>query len=82
MVPPYFENLGKRLIKSPRIYVADPGRACHVLGVDSEAELEKSPFLGALFEGLIAAEIVKAQLNSGRRRELYTCGDHQEFEVD
>ncbi len=82
VVPPYFENLGKRLIKSPRIYVADSGLACHLLGIDTEAELEKSPFLGALFEGFIAAEIVKAQLNSGRRRELYTFRDQQGLEVD
>ena len=82
VVPPYFENLGKRLIKSPQIYIADSGLACHLLGIDSEAELEKSPFLGALFEGFIAAEIVKAQLNSGRRRELYTFRDQQGLEVD
>ena len=82
LVPPYFENLGKRLIKSPKIYVADSGLACHLLGIDTEAELEKSPFLGALFEGFIAAEIVKAQLNSGRRRELYTFRDQQGLEVD
>lgn len=69
VVPPYFDNLGKRLIKSPRICVADSGLACHLLGIDTDAELEKSPFLGALFEDFIAAEIVKAQLNSGRRRE-------------
>ena len=82
VAPPYFENLGKRLIKSPKIYVADSGLACHLLGIDSEAEMEKSPFLGALFEGFIAAEIVKAQANSGRRRELYYFRDQQGLEVD
>lgn len=82
VVPPYFENLGKRLIKSPKIYVADAGLACHLLGVDSEAGLERSPFLGALFEGFIAAEIAKAQAGSGRRRELYYFRDQQGLEVD
>ena len=82
VVPPYFENFGKRLIKSPKIYVADSGLACYLLGIDTEAELEKSPFLGALFEGFIAAEIVKAQANSGRRRELYYFRDQQGLEVD
>ena len=82
VVPPYYENLGKRLIKSPKVYVADSGLACHLLGTDSEAELEKSPFLGALFEGLVAAEIVKAQINAGRRRELYYFRDQQGLEVD
>ena len=60
IIPPYFENLGKRLIKSPKIYIADSGLACHLLGIETESELKKSPFYGALFEGLIASEIVKA----------------------
>ena len=82
VVPPFFESLGKRIIRSPRIYIADPGMACHLLGIDSEAELEKSPFLGAIFEGFVAAEIVKAQVNAGLRRELYYFRDQQGLEVD
>jgi predicted AAA+ superfamily ATPase len=82
VIPPFFENLGKRIIRSPRIYIADPGMACHLLGIDSEVELEKSPFLGAIFEGFIAAEIIKTQVNSGMRRELYYFRDQQGLEVD
>lgn len=82
VVPPFYENFGKRLIKSPRIYVADSGLACHLLGIDTAAELAKSPFLGALFEGFIAAEIVKAQVNAGRRPEIYHFRDEQGLEVD
>ena len=77
MIPPFYENLGKRLIKSPKVYLADSGLACHLLGIDSVAELTKSPFAGALFEGFIATEIVKAQVNSGARRELYYFRDEQ-----
>lgn len=82
VVPPYFENLGKRLIKTPKIYIADSGLACHLLGIDTAAELEKSPFLGFLFEGFVAAELAKAQANAGRRRELYYFRDQQGLEVD
>ena len=82
IVPPYFDNLGKRLTKSPKLYLLDSGLACHLLGVDSAKELEKSPFYGALFEGFVASEIVKAQLNAGRRRELYYFRDEQGLEVD
>jgi predicted AAA+ superfamily ATPase len=82
VVPPFYENLGKRLIKSPKVYIADSGLACHLLGIDTAAELARSPFRGALFEGFIAAEIVKAQLNAGRRRELYHFRDEQGLEVD
>jgi len=82
IVPPFYENLGKRLIKSPKIYVSDSGLACHLLGIDTAAELAKSPFLGALFEGFIASEIVKSQANAGGRRELYHFRDEQGLEVD
>jgi predicted AAA+ superfamily ATPase len=81
-VPPFFENLGKRLVKSPKVYIADSGLACHLLGIDSQAELRKSPFLGDLFEGMVAAEIVKQQLHGGRRRQLYYFRDQQGLEVD
>ncbi len=82
LVPPYFENFGKRLIKSPRIYWADSGLACYLLGVTSAAELERSPFLGALFEGFVAAEILKSEANRGMRKELYYFRDQQGLEVD
>ena len=45
-------------------------------------ELERSPFLGPIFEGFIASELAKAQLNAGRRRELYFFRDQQGLEVD
>ena len=82
IVPPFYDNLGKRLIKSPKVYLADSGLACHLLGIDSAAELAKSPFLGALFEGFIAAEMIKAQTNRGRRPELYYFRDEQGLEID
>jgi len=82
IVPPYFENFGKRLIKSPKIYWGDSGLACHLLGITSAAELERSPFLGALFEGFVAGEILKGQANLGMRKELYYFRDQQGLEVD
>ena len=82
VVPPYFENFGKRLIKSPRIYWGDSGLACHLLGLTSAAELERSPFKGALFEGFVASEILKSQVNRGMRKELYYFRDQQGLEVD
>lgn len=82
LVPPYFENFGKRLIKSPKLYWLDSGLACYLLGIRSVAELERSPFLGPLFEGFVAAEILKSQTNRGLRRELYYFRDQQGLEVD
>jgi len=82
IVPPYFENYGKRLTKTPKLYLADAGLACHLLGISTETELRRSPFRGAILEGLVAAEIVKTQTSAGRRRELYYFRDHQALEVD
>ena len=82
LVPPYFENFGKRLVKSPKIYIGDSGMACYLLGIQTQAELARSPFLGALFEGYVASEIVKSQLNRGERKQLYHFRDQQGLEVD
>jgi predicted AAA+ superfamily ATPase len=82
VVPPYFENLGKRLVKTPKVFLADSGLACHLLGITTMEDWERSPFKGALFEGWVASEIVKSQLNTGQRRELYFFRDHQGLEVD
>ena len=82
LVPPYFENFGKRLVKSPKVYWGDTGLACHLLGIQTQAELERSPFFGSIFEGFVAAEILKSQVNRGRRKELYFFRDQQGLEVD
>ncbi len=82
LVPPFYENFSKRLIKSPKVYFVDSGLACHLLGIGSVAALQKSTFHGPLFEGFVAAEIAKQQVNRGGRVEIYCFRDQQGFEVD
>ncbi len=82
LVPPFFESFGKRLVKSPKLYFADSGLACHLLGLESESELSRSSFLGAIFEGFVASEILKHQIGSGRPRQLHYFRDQQGLEVD
>ncbi len=82
LVPPFYENFGKRLVKSPKIYFADSGLAVHLLGLESEKAMIRSPFMGALFENLVASEIVKAQLNRGKRKDIYYFRDRLGLEVD
>jgi predicted AAA+ superfamily ATPase len=82
IVPPYFENLGKRLIKSPKVFWGDSGLACYLLGITSEQELRRSPFWGQVFEGFVAGEILKSQANQGARKELYYFRDQQGLEGD
>jgi hypothetical protein len=82
LVPPYFENFGKRLVKSPKVYWGDAGLACHLLGIQTQAELDRSPFLGPIFEGFVASEILKSQINRGQRKEIYYFRDQQGLEID
>lgn len=82
LVPPFYENFGKRLIKSPKLYFMDSGLICHLLGIRDERTLRASPFLGAIFEGFIASEITKHRLARGRERGLYWFRDQQGLEVD
>jgi uncharacterized protein len=53
-----------------------------LLGIETPAHLEKSPFPGLIYEGFIAGEMAKSQLNSGGRREFYYFRDQQGLEVD
>lgn len=81
-VAPFYENFGKRLIKSPKIYFADPGLICHLLGIQSLTALRASTFAGPVFEGFVASELAKWQVNRGGRIELYYFRDQQGLEVD
>ena len=82
LIPPFYENFGKRQVKSPKLYLADAGLACHLLGIPNEKTLRTSPFLGPVFEGFVASEIIKHHLNRGQARGLYTFRDQQGLEVD
>lgn len=81
-VAPYFENFGKRLVKSPKLYFTDSGLACHLLGLETPRALAQSPFVGPVFEGFVASEIIKQQINLGQRRQLYFFRDQRGLEVD
>lgn len=82
LVTPWHDNAGKRLVKSPKVYFIDSGLACHLLGIGSDADLRRSPFLGSIFEGFVAAEILKAQVNAGRPPQLHWFRDRRGLEVD
>ncbi|MCC7136959.1 MAG: ATP-binding protein [Planctomycetes bacterium] len=82
LLPPFFENAGKRLMKSPKLHFVDAGLLTHLLGIRSEQALLASPFAGPVFEGFVASEIVKAQVHRGRRREIYGFRDAHGLEVD
>ena len=74
--------LSSFLVKTPKVYFADSGLVCHLLGIRSKHELWSSPFAGPVFEGHVISEIVKAQQASGCEGEVYYFRDEQGLEVD
>lgn len=65
-LPPYFANLGNRLVKRPRVYFYEPGLVAALLQVETPQQVARHPLLGQLFENLVVGEILKGLLNQGR----------------
>ncbi len=82
MLPPYYENLGKRLIKSPKIYFYDTGLACNLLGFQEEGVIFSYYQYGSLFENFIMNEIMKCFTNKGERPKLYFWRESNGIEID
>lgn len=81
-LPPYFENFGKRAIKSPKIYFNDVGLASYLLGIQNELQLSRDPLRGNLFENAMLLELKKYRLNRGLEPLLFYYRDVQKNEVD
>ncbi|MBP7867047.1 MAG: ATP-binding protein [Acidobacteria bacterium] len=81
-LPPFFENIRRRLVKSPKIYFTDVGLAAFLLGIHTAEQAARDPLRGNLYENLVVADIVKGALNRGIRPELYFFRDSNGAEVD
>lgn len=81
-LPPYFENFGKRLVKTPKLYFLDTGLMCWLLGIHSAAILSTHPLRGQVFETMVVVEAYKAALNKGQQAALYFWRDSAGQEVD
>jgi hypothetical protein len=82
LLPPYHRNFGKRLVKSPKLYLVDVGLACWLLGIRSVEVLNLHPLRGALFETWVVSEFLKARLNAGHPADLYFWRDNNGLEAD
>lgn len=79
-LPPFFTNLGKTLIKTPKIYFNDHGLLCHLIGITDLAQLMRSNYVAQIWENLIFCELVKTQ--TVKLRNLYFYRDKANTEVD
>jgi uncharacterized protein len=81
LLEPYFENVGKRMVKSPKLYLTDPGMLCFLLGLD-RASLRLTPLVGLIWETFVCAEFRKRHARSESPLSLWFYRDGQGREVD
>ena len=82
LIPPYFNNALKRVIKAPRMYFLDTGLCAHLTRWSSPEALESGAMGGAFFETWVISEIYKSYLNAGKKPPLYFYRDSNKKEID
>jgi predicted AAA+ superfamily ATPase len=79
---PYFANIGKRLVKTPKVYFTDTGTLCYLAGLKDAEHAASGPLGGAIFETGVLAEIVKRFVHGGQDPHLYFWRTSHGSEVD
>ena len=79
---PWFSNVSKRFVKSPKIYFAETGLAAHLLGIRTPAQLATHPLRGALFENMCVMDVRKRFLNAGEDAPISFLRTEKGFEID
>jgi predicted AAA+ superfamily ATPase len=82
LLRPYFTHIGKRLVKTPKIYFSDTGMALHLMGVDQWSVLENQGNAGPIVETWAASELLKLMPISDHRFQLYFWQTQSGQEVD
>jgi uncharacterized protein len=82
LLQPYYRNISRRLVKTPKLYFYDVGLATFLLGVENEKQVSRDPLRGNLFENMVIAEALKFRFNQGKRSNLYFYRDSKGNEVD
>jgi len=82
LLQPYYENLGKRVMKSPKLYFYDTGLACSLLSINSELQLSTHYLRGGLFESFIISDLFKQFYNKGHRPKIYFWQESHRSEID
>jgi len=81
-LPCYFENFGKRLVKSKKLYFTEVGLAAWMLGIETPEQVARDPLFGGLFENMVVMEALKSRFNAGEMPNLYFLRDSQGLEAD
>jgi len=79
---PYYRNIGKRIVKSPKLYFGDPALCSYLLGFNDAETLLKSPYFGNLFETMVITDFLKRFLHFGEKPFMYYLRSRDSLEVD
>jgi len=79
---PCFANVGKRLVKSPKVYFSDVGTLCHLTGLKDPEHAATGPMGGAIFETAVLTEIIKTIIHRGQEPQIYFWRTAAGAEVD
>lgn len=79
---PYYANIGKRLVKSPKVYFVDTGLLCYLVGLRDALHAASGPMGGAIFENLVVAEFFKIFMHRGEQPAMYFWRTASGSEVD
>ena len=79
---PFYRNIGKRLVKTPKIYFYDVGMVCYLLGIKTADQVETHPLRGQIFENMVVCDFLKRQYNNGQDNNLFFFRDKGQHEVD
>ncbi|MDR2869192.1 MAG: ATP-binding protein [Deferribacteraceae bacterium] len=79
---PYFKNITKRLVKTPKMYFLDTGLAAYLAGWTTPESLEIGASSGAFFESFVISEIIKSYWHNGEKPNLYFFRDEKKNEID
>jgi predicted AAA+ superfamily ATPase len=82
VVRPYHVNIGKRLVKTPKVYFTDTGTLCYLTGVREAVLAARGPLAGPLMETLVVSELLKASWHRGERPRLHFWRTATGIEVD
>jgi predicted AAA+ superfamily ATPase len=82
LLPPWHANIGKRLVKTPKVLLTDTGLAAHLMGIDEARVAHERSLLGGLLESFVAMELVKQASWSADPPALYHFRTHEGDEVD
>ena len=82
LLPPYFKNYHKRIVKSPKIYFYDTGLASFLTGIETQKQFENGIMAGNLFENYVISEIVKKNAHEGKNASLFFYRSGSGVEVD